>query len=115
MLPPLASLFQPLQIRSLTIKNRFVMVAMSRYNSPNGIPDEDLVAFHAHRAAGGVGLQITGATAIDRPGANNHPRLANFCPDSYAAWREVVTATHAAGGPLCLQMWHAGALFNVAP
>jgi 2,4-dienoyl-CoA reductase-like NADH-dependent reductase (Old Yellow Enzyme family) len=109
----LADLFQPYQLKSLSLKNRFILLAMSRYNSTGGMPNEDLVAFHARRAAAGVSLQITGATAIGRPGANNHPDLANFIPSTYEAWRSVVEQTHAAGGYLALQIWHAGALFNV--
>jgi 2,4-dienoyl-CoA reductase-like NADH-dependent reductase (Old Yellow Enzyme family) len=107
------SLFQSYRLRSLNLTNRVVLMAMSRYHSTAGVPNEDLIAFHSRRAAAGVSLQLTGATAIDRPGANNHPNLANFRPDTYEAWRNVVGATHAAGGFLGLQIWHAGALFNV--
>jgi 2,4-dienoyl-CoA reductase-like NADH-dependent reductase (Old Yellow Enzyme family) len=108
------ALFQTSRIRNLTLKNRFVLLAMSRYNSPGGVPNDDLVAFHSKRASAGVAFQITGATAIDRPGANNHPDLANFRHDTYQAWHRVVDETHAAGGRLALQLWHAGGLFNVA-
>jgi 2,4-dienoyl-CoA reductase-like NADH-dependent reductase (Old Yellow Enzyme family) len=109
------ALFQTHRIRNLTFKNRFVLLAMSRYNSPGGIPNDDLIAFHSKRASAGVSFQITGATAIDRPGANNHPNLANFRTDSFDAWQVVIDATHAAGGQIALQLWHAGGLFNVAP
>ena len=88
---------------------------MSRYNSPGGVPGDDLVAFHSRRAKAGVSFQFTGASAIDRPAANNHPNLANFSPETYDDWRRVVNATHNAGGRLGLQLWHAGGLFNVAP
>jgi 2,4-dienoyl-CoA reductase-like NADH-dependent reductase (Old Yellow Enzyme family) len=111
----ISDLFQSYQLKSLSLTNRFVLLAMSRYNSTGGMPNEDLVAFHARRAAAGVSLQLAGATAIDRPGANNHPDLANFIPSTYDAWRRVVEATHAEGGKLAVQIWHAGALFNVAP
>lgn len=109
----LEDLFESYQLKSLVLRNRFVLLAMSRYNSTGGIPNEDLEAFHSRRAAAGVSLQLAGATAIDRPGANNHPNLANFRPDTYEAWRKVVEATHREGGYLGLQIWHAGALFNV--
>jgi 2,4-dienoyl-CoA reductase-like NADH-dependent reductase (Old Yellow Enzyme family) len=109
----LEDLFESYQLKSLVLQNRFVLLAMSRYNSTGGVPNEDLEAFHSRRAAAGVSLQLAGATAIDRPGANNHPNLANFRPDTYDAWRKVVDATHREGGYLGLQIWHAGALFNV--
>jgi 2,4-dienoyl-CoA reductase-like NADH-dependent reductase (Old Yellow Enzyme family) len=109
----LEDLFDSYRLKSLNLKNRFVLLAMSRYHSTGGIPNEDLLAFHTRRAAAGVSLQLAGATAIDRPGANNHPDLAHFRPDTYEAWREIVDATHREGGLLGVQIWHAGALFNV--
>ena len=109
-------LFEPLTIKSMTLRNRFVMVAMSRYHCHGGVPTRDFAAYHRRRARGQVGLSITGATAIDRPAANNHPSLANFRPDSYDAWKHVVDEVHAEDdGPLVLQLWHAGSLFNVDP
>jgi 2,4-dienoyl-CoA reductase-like NADH-dependent reductase (Old Yellow Enzyme family) len=108
-------LFSPFTLKSLRLQNRFVLAAMSRYNSWNGVPSEEFTGYHRRRAAAGVGLTVTGATAVDRPAANNHPNLANFRDDSYAAWQRVVDEVHALGGPIGLQLWHAGALFNVAP
>ena len=108
-------LFEPFTVKSLTMRNRFFMPAMSRYHCKGGIPTRDFAAFHRRRARGQIGLSITGATAIDRPAANNHPDLANFRPDSYDAWQHVVDEVHKEDGPIMLQLWHAGALFNVAP
>lgn len=107
-------LFEPFTIKSMTMKNRFVMPAMSRYHCPGGVPTKHFAAYHRRRARGQVGLSITGATAIDRAAANNHPDLANYRRDSYDAWQHVVDEVHAEDGPIMLQLWHAGALFNVA-
>ena len=84
------------------------MLAMSRYHCPGGVPTKHFAAYHRRRAKGQVGLSITGATAIDRPAANNHPDLANYRPDSYDAWQHVVDEVHAEDGPIMLQLWHAG-------
>ena len=112
---PIESLFQPLKIKNLTLKNRFVMAPMSRYQNDGGIPNADFVEYHRLRAAGELGLTITGATAVDRPAANNHPKLANIKEDTRAGWEKVVQAVHAENCPVVLQLWHAGSLHNVDP
>ena len=112
---PVASLFQSFAIKNLQLQNRFVLAPMSRYQNEGGIPNADFAEYHRLRAAGELGLTITGATAIDRPSANNHPKLANINAASRQGWQDTVDAVHAAGGPIVLQLWHAGALHNVAP
>jgi 2,4-dienoyl-CoA reductase-like NADH-dependent reductase (Old Yellow Enzyme family) len=109
------SLFEPFSCKSLQLKNRFVLAAVSRYNNAGGMPNEEFANFHQRRAAGDLGLSITGATAIDRPASNNHPDLANINQQTKAGWENVVQKVHAVGGPIALQVWHAGSLFNVAP
>ena len=109
------SLFQPFSIKSLNLQNRFVLAPMSRYTSINETPTEELTVFHRRRAERGLGLSITGATAIDRPAANNHPDLACFRPHTFPAWQHVVDEVHGAGGPIALQLWHAGSLYQMKP
>jgi 2,4-dienoyl-CoA reductase-like NADH-dependent reductase (Old Yellow Enzyme family) len=109
------ALFEPLQIKNLHLKNRIVMSPMSRYQNAGGIPNDDFAEYHRERAAGGLGLTITGATAVDRPAANNHPRLANINDTARPGWEKVVNAVHGEDCPIVLQMWHAGALHNVDP
>lgn len=109
------SLFQPLSIKNLTLKNRFVLAPMSRYHNEGGNPGAEFIDYHRQCAAGDLGLTITGATAIDRLSANNHPRLANINATARPGWQEVVDAVHAQGGPIVLQLWHAGSLHNVDP
>jgi len=40
------SLFAPLQIKNLKLKNRFVLAPMSRYQNDGGIPNDDFVEYH---------------------------------------------------------------------
>lgn len=108
-------LFQPFSIKSLNLQNRFVLAPISRYTSINETPTEELAAFHRRRAECGLGLSITGGTAIDRPAANNHPDLASFRPHTFSTWKHVVDEVHRAGGPIALQLWHGGSLFQLKP
>ena len=97
------SLFEPLKIKNLLLKNRFVMAPMSRYQNNGGIPNDDFIEYHRLRAAGELGLTITGATAVDRIAANNHPKLANINESSRAGWEKVVRAVHAEESPSGLE------------
>ena len=110
-----ASLFAPLQIKNLHLKNRLVMAPMSRYQNDGGVPNDDFIEYHRQRAAGALGLSMTGATAIDRPAANNHRKLANINERARQGWEKVVRAVHGENCPIILQLWHAGALQNVDP
>lgn len=109
------ALFEPFTVKNLTLKNRFVLAPMSRYNNDDGIPNDDFVEYHRSRAAADLGLTLTGATAIDRVSANNHPKLANINEAARAGWEKTVNAVHEAGGPIVLQLWHAGSLHNIDP
>ncbi len=109
------SLFKPVTIKNLTLKNRFVLAPMSRYQNDGGIPNRDFAEYHRQRASADLGLTITGATAIDRVPANNHPKLANINEAARQGWQKTVDAVHEAGGPIVLQLWHAGTLHNVDP
>lgn len=111
----LESLFQPLQIRGLRLKNRFVMAPMSRYACPERAPTPELAAYHRRRAEAGVGLMLTGGAAIDHPAANNSPLLADFRAVCHPAWEQLVRDVHSAGGLIALQLWHAGGRFNREP
>lgn len=104
-------LFSPLAIKSLTLPNRIVMAPMTRGFSPDGVPGDDVAAYYQARAAGGVGLIISEAIAIERAAAIEqigipvlHTRAAQ------AGWIRVLTAVHGAGGRIAAQLHHAGAV-----
>ncbi|MCQ8242239.1 12-oxophytodienoate reductase [Rhizosaccharibacter radicis] len=108
-------LFSPLNINGLTIPNRIAMAAMTRGFAMNGVPGADIRDYYRVRAAGGVGLLITEAIAVDRGGASEKPGIPIIHNDAAAAgWREVVAAVHGAGGLIAAQIHHAGALRKAA-
>lgn len=109
-------LFQPLKIRDVMLRNRIVMSPMTRGFCPDGIPTEDVAAYYARRAEGGVGLIITEGVAVDHPaalgdaglGENNIPLLSGNGP--IEGWRRVVEAVHAHGAKIIPQLWHQGVM-----
>ncbi|MET0256533.1 MAG: 12-oxophytodienoate reductase [Luteibacter sp.] len=102
-------LFTPAKINGLQLPNRIIMSPMTRGQSPGGVPGENVAAYYAARARGGVGLITTEAVAVQRPTAANHPGIPNLHdPAAQAGWRRVTDAVHAAGGLISAQLWHCG-------
>jgi 2,4-dienoyl-CoA reductase-like NADH-dependent reductase (Old Yellow Enzyme family) len=107
--PTAAALFTPFKLGSLTLPNRWVMAPMTRSQSPDGAPTDEVVAYYRRRAEHGVGLIITEGTTIDHPVATQDPRVPRFHDEApLAAWKRVVDAVHAAGGLIFPQLWHVG-------
>jgi 2,4-dienoyl-CoA reductase-like NADH-dependent reductase (Old Yellow Enzyme family) len=112
-LSPLAAtrepLFRPITINGLTLPNRIVMAPMGQGHATNGVPDPGYPAYYRRRAEGGVGLIISGATAIPHASAPmdiNEPHFHGEQP--LAGWKQAVDEVHAAGGRIIPQLWHTG-------
>ncbi len=58
------SLFSPIHIRNLTLKNRIVLSPMQQYSAKNGIPGNWHLVHLGSRAVGGAGLILTECTAV---------------------------------------------------
>jgi 2,4-dienoyl-CoA reductase-like NADH-dependent reductase (Old Yellow Enzyme family) len=103
-------LLQPLRIRGLQLRNRFVMPGMQRYWCVDGAPDHRLREYYRRRVLGGAALVVSESCAIDHPSATKNPTFARISPDTRAAWRACVAGVHEAGGAMFLQLWHQGAV-----
>ena len=105
------SLFTPFQLKSLNLKNRFVMAPMTRSFSPGGVPTDDVAAYYRRRAVGETGLILSEGTVINRPASSNDPNIPRFYgPDALAGWQKVVDSVHAAGSAVAPQLWHMGVM-----
>ncbi|WP_022823686.1 NADH:flavin oxidoreductase/NADH oxidase [Hymenobacter norwichensis] len=103
-----ASLFSPLQIRSLTLKNRLVMSPMQQYSSPDGLVGAWHLVHLGSRAVGGVGLIITEATAVTPTGRNTLFDTGLWNAAQVAAWQPIVQFVQAQGAKIAVQLWHSG-------
>ena len=72
-----SSLFAPFALKSLTLKNRFVMAPMTRSFAKDGVPGADIAEYYRRRALGEVGLILSEGTVIERPVARNGGNMAN--------------------------------------
>lgn len=104
-----SGLFEPFEVKSLKLRNRFAMAPMTRAFSPDGIPGPDVAEYYRKRAAGGTGLIITEGTYIPDPAAGPHTRVPRIYGEaSLEGWQGVVDAVHAEGGAIIPQLWHLG-------
>ena len=103
------SFFEPFYLKSLSIKNRFVMAPMTRAFSPNGIPTQEVADYYQRRAEGEVGLILSEGTMINRLGSANNPSYPHFHGvEALAGWQRVIDQVHTAGGKMGPQIWHVG-------
>ena len=66
MLTPL--LFEPIQLRDVTLKNRVVVAPMHQYAGDRGSPTDWNLMNAGRFAAGGAGLVIVESTKVERRG-----------------------------------------------
>jgi 2,4-dienoyl-CoA reductase-like NADH-dependent reductase (Old Yellow Enzyme family) len=110
-MPKTDTLFEPVTLDKLNLKNRIVMAPMTRTFSPGNIPNDKVVEYYRRRAEGGTGLIITEGTCIDHVAAHGYPNVPNIHGEAaLAGWKKVVDAVHKAGGKIAPQLWHVGAI-----
>jgi 2,4-dienoyl-CoA reductase-like NADH-dependent reductase (Old Yellow Enzyme family) len=105
-----APLFTPFEGGGLRLRNRVVMAPMTRRMAPDDrVPNEEIAAYYARRAAGGVGLILTEGVHIDDAHAPDTPNVPGlFTPAQGEGWARVVRRVHEAGGAIAAQLWHTG-------
>ncbi len=101
-------LFSPLDLGFTQIRNRVLMGSMHTGLEDRAADFPKLAAYFAERAAGGVGLIVTGGFAPNLVGW-----LAPFGSKLSWPWevgrhRQVTAAVHEHGSRICLQLLHAG-------
>lgn len=104
----MALVFEPLTIRSITVKNRIVVSPMCEYSSIDGFANDWHLVHLGSRAVGGAGLVFTEATAISPEG--------RITPDDLGIWKDEhieflkrITSFIAAQGSVPgIQLAHAG-------
>ena len=100
-------LLAPLDLGFLTLPNRVLMGSMHTGLEETG-DWRRVAAFYAERAAGGVGLIVTGGMAPNPEGAVLPGAAGLFTAEDIAHHRSVTDAVHAAGGRIAMQILHAG-------
>lgn len=104
----LDKILTPLTVGSTVLANRMVMGAMHTRLETLDRPDERLAAFYAARAAGEIGLILSGGFSPNPEGVMEEGGPMFNSPDQLDEHRAVTQAVHQAGGKIILQILHAG-------
>lgn len=106
-------LFDPVQVRALTLRNRTVMAPMTRSRAVEAATPNALMAeYYAQRAT--AGLIVTEGTSPS-PNGLGYARIPGlFNAEQVAGWKLVTDAVHAQGGRIVIQFMHTGRVTHVA-
>lgn len=101
------SLFNPIKLGNLELKNRIVMAPMTRSRATaDHIPVDIMAEYYKQRAC--AGLIITEGTAPS-PNGEGYPRTPGlYTPAQIEAWKKITQAVHEAGSKIFVQLMHVG-------
>jgi 2,4-dienoyl-CoA reductase-like NADH-dependent reductase (Old Yellow Enzyme family) len=101
------SLFDPIRVGDLTLRNRVVMAPLTRARSgAERIPGPLVAEYYAQRAS--AGLILSEATAVTPAGVGYADTPGIWSDAQVEGWKQVTRAVHDKGGVIFLQLWHVG-------
>ncbi|AWB48863.1 hypothetical protein HYN69_10440 [Gemmobacter aquarius] len=105
------TLFSPVTLGRVTLRNRIAMAPLTRQMADaDGTPTDEMVAYYARRARGGLGLIVTEGTyeqdAFQSRAYLSQPGIANAA--HVAGWKKVCDAVHENGAKIVIQLMHGG-------
>jgi len=102
-------LFSPIDIGRVALRNRTVFQPhFTALGSLDGMPTDDLVAYHEERARGGVGLIVTESHAVHPTGKMSRRFLNAYDPATVPGLAKISAAVHAQGAKIFGQLTHGG-------
>jgi 2,4-dienoyl-CoA reductase-like NADH-dependent reductase (Old Yellow Enzyme family) len=104
----MSSLFDPIDLGSLTLSNRIVVSPMCQYSSVDGFATDWHLVHLGSRAVGGASLVFTEATAVSAEGRNSPQDLGIWKDEHIPALRRITDFVHSQGSAAGIQLAHAG-------
>src|SRR5580765_5345857 len=110
MAPELRSLFSPIRVGPLTLKNRIYSSGHAEAMAESGRPGDRLTRYHEAKARGGCALTIFGGSSSVHPSspAAAWKQIANHDDSIIPAYRTLADAVHAHGCLVFTQLTHMG-------
>ena len=108
-MPNYDALFQPLRIKQLEIRNRFLSTSHSPHFCEGGRITDRYIHYHAEKAKGGVGMtQFGGATTISCENTHIGGQINGAVDSVVGDYRRMAAAIHAHGAACTVQLAHGG-------
>jgi len=106
---PAVPMFQPFQLRGMTLVNRVVVSPMDQYSAVDGLPTDWHMVHYGSRAIGGAGLMFTEMTCVSEEGRITYGCTGMYNEEQEAVWKRIVDFVHAnSATKFCLQIGHSG-------
>ena len=114
---PAVSLFDPITLRGVEIRNRLWVAPMCQYSVHrlDGIPTDWHLVHLGSLAAGGAGLIVTEATAVSPEGRITDRDTGIWNDAQTEAWTRIVAYLHEQGATAGIQLAHAGRKASTFP
>lgn len=105
----LRKLFEPVQVGSMTVKNRIVMTPFEKgYCTVDGMVTQRYLDYIEARAKGGVGLLFIEATAIDPRGKARYYQLGGWSDEHIPGLRRIAEIAHKYDMKVGTELYHGG-------
>ncbi len=101
-------LFEPIELRTVTTRNRIMMSPMCQYSAPDSIPNDWHYVHLATRAVGGSGIVMTEATAVEPRGRISPWDVGLWNDEQEAAFSQITEFVSEQGAVPGIQLAHAG-------
>lgn len=103
-----SQLFSPLQIRSVTLKNRIVVSPMLQYCADNGHVNDWHLMHYGKFAAGGAALVFVESTKVDPRGCSTPRDLGLWKDEFIAPFKRITELVKKNGAVVGIQLGHSG-------
>ena len=104
----MSTLFSPLTLRGLTLRNRTVVSPMCQYSAQMGLANDWHLVHLGRFAIGGFGLVIVEATGVEARGRISYGCLGLWSDAQIAPLKRIVDFVHTQGAAIGIQLAHAG-------
>ena len=110
-------LFDPITLRSLTVRNRIWVPALCQYtlDKRDGVVGDWHLVHLGSMAAGGAGLVIAEATGVSPEGRISPHDTGIWNDEQVVAWKRITDFLHSQGAAAGIQLAHAGRKASVYP
>jgi len=105
----MSTLFEPIRIKNMTLKNRIVKSAtIENMATIGGLPTDKTARFYEKLAKGGAGLIITGYAYVNKTGQSYPLQNGAHSDMVIDRWKTITEGVHDCGSRIALQIVHGG-------
>jgi 2,4-dienoyl-CoA reductase-like NADH-dependent reductase (Old Yellow Enzyme family) len=102
------SIFQPLQLRHKTLRNRINFGAHTANMAEGGVPGERHRGYYEERARGGAAMIVVEPVPVHASAVLTRGNFKHSSDEVIPHFRKITDAVHAHGSVICQQIYHVG-------